>query len=269
MNFEKKSTKTFSSSRRWVSSERVAVKVLEEMGYNVLDVRKKVIVNDTVVGEVDAIIDDGSGQLYAVEIKAGRIDVSGIRQAYVNSIILGIKPLVICKGFADDAAKELAEKLGVKVIQLSDVFLVESEELELIFREVIEDAIVDYFEIFYGIPHTISSDYLEILKALATSINIDEAAEKLKLDVHSFVKKVEEMRNNGILPKWAKRYTTLKRIAQLYIQRQNIAGILEDISKLYELLRSIIQQLNQLTQTLSNINKQVTKIQSSLQQAST
>ncbi|MEM4627646.1 MAG: hypothetical protein QXX37_05125, partial [Ignisphaera sp.] len=156
MSAGKKHVHAFGASRRWLSSERVAVSVLEELGYNVLEMRKKVVVNETVVGEVDAVVDDGTGQLFAVEIKAGKIDISGIRQAYVNSVILGMKPLVICKGFADDAAKELAEKLGVKIIQLSDIFLVESEELEIILREVVEDAIANYFEIFYGMPHNIN-----------------------------------------------------------------------------------------------------------------
>lgn len=264
---EKKHAYSLSSSRRWLSSERVAIKVLEELGYSILDVRRKVVVNQTVVGEVDVVVDDGSGQLYAVEIKAGKIDVSGIRQAYVNSVILGMKPLILCKGFADDAAKELAEKLGVKVIQLSDVFLVESEELEVLLREVIEDTIADYFEIFYGAPYSFNPDHLETLKALATTTTIDEAAEKLGVDVHTLMKKIDGMRNTGVLPRWAKRYTTLKRIAQLFTQRQNVYGMMDEISKLYELLKSLTQQLNQLMQLLPTIYKQVTRMQSSSQQS--
>ncbi|MCS7111319.1 MAG: recombinase RecB [Ignisphaera sp.] len=267
MNVEKK--RMLNPSRRWLSSERVAIRVLEDLGYNILDVRKRIVINDTVVGEVDAIVDDGAGQTFAVEIKAGKIDVSGIRQAYVNSVILGMKPLVICKGFADDAARELAEKLGVKIIQLSDVFLVESEELETVLREVIEDAIAEYFEVFYGMVHNINPSYLEVLKAIAETTAIDEAAERLGVDVHTLMKKVDEIRNAGVIPRWARRYTALKRIAHLFIQRQNIFKLMDDITKHYELLKSIEQQLNQLTQQLSAIHKHVSRMQTSLQQLST
>lgn len=269
MSVEKRHAHTFGASRRWLSSERVAVSVLEELGYNVLETRKKVVVNETVVGEVDAIVDDGTGQLFAVEIKAGKIDISGIRQAYVNSVILGMKPLVICKGFADDAARELAEKLGVKIIQLSDIFLVESEELEIILREVVEDAVADYFEIFYGMPHNINPSYIGILKAVAETATIDEAAERLGMDIRTLMKRIDEMRNAGIIPRWAKRYVALKRIAQLFIQRQNIFKLMNDIANYHELLKSVEQQLNQLVQLLSTIQKQMDKIQQLPRQIST
>lgn len=259
MNIERRYT--LSPSRKWLSSERVAIRVLEELGYSIVDTRRKIIINETIVGEVDAIVNDGAGQTFAVEIKAGKIDVSGVRQAYVNSIILGMKPLVICKGFADDAAKELAEKLGVKVIQLSDVFLVESEELETILREVVEDTIADYFEVFYGVTHNINPSHIEVLKAIAETTTIDEAAERLGIDIHVLMKKIDEMRSAGIIPRWAKKYTTLKRIAQLFIQKQNIFKLMNDIAKYYELLKSIEQQLDQLTQLLHAIHKQISKTQ--------
>jgi len=139
-----------SARRRWVASEKIALGVLEELGYSIVETGKKIILNGVEVGEVDVVAVDSSNNKYAVEVKAGRIDVSGVRQAFVNAMILGAKPLVVCKGFADEAARELAEKLGVRVIQLSDVFLVESEEIYTIVREVIEETLTDYLEVFYG-----------------------------------------------------------------------------------------------------------------------
>jgi predicted RecB family endonuclease len=117
------STQTsISARRRWLSSERIAQEVLETIGFKILETRKKIILNDIEIGEVDAIAVDDKGTLYAVEVKAGKADITGVRQAYINALLLNAKPVIVCKGFADDAAKELAEKLGVQVIQLSDVF---------------------------------------------------------------------------------------------------------------------------------------------------
>jgi len=111
--------------------------LLEELGFKVLETRHRVIVNGVEIGEVDVVAEDGEGTRWAVEVKAGKLDVNGIRQAYVNAVVLGLKPMVVCKGFADDAARQLAELLGVRVIQLSDVFLVEDEELELVVKEAV------------------------------------------------------------------------------------------------------------------------------------
>ncbi|MEM2512068.1 MAG: endonuclease NucS, partial [Ignisphaera sp.] len=132
-----------SARRRWISSEKIAQEVLENLGFKILETRKKIILNNIEVGEIDAIALDENGDAYAVEVKAGKADITGIRQAYINALLLNVKPIIVCKGFADDAARELAEKLGVRVIQLSDLFLVESEELNIIVREVIEETLTE------------------------------------------------------------------------------------------------------------------------------
>ncbi|MEM4662384.1 MAG: restriction endonuclease, partial [Desulfurococcaceae archaeon] len=165
-----------SPRRKWIASEKIALGVLEELGYRVLEVGKKIELGGVEVGEIDVIVADSAGELYAVEVKAGKIDVSGIRQAYVNALLVGTRPMVVCKGFADDAAKELAERLGVRVIQLSDVFLVESEEIYTIVREVIEETLTDYLEVFYGYSPQLKPEHFEILNAIYTSTTVDEAA---------------------------------------------------------------------------------------------
>ena len=88
---------TISSSRRWRSSERIALGFLEEMGYRIIETRKRIKIHGIEVSEIDAIVEDEDGNRYGVEIKAGRIDVTGIRQAYVNAIIASVKPMVIAK----------------------------------------------------------------------------------------------------------------------------------------------------------------------------
>ncbi len=252
-------SRKLSPTSRWVSSERIAVRVLEELGFKVLETHKKVFVNNIEVGEVDIIASDGNGQLWAVEVKAGKIDVSGVRQIYVNSILLNMKPMIICKGFADDSAKELADKLGVRIIQLSDVFLVEGEELEVIIREVVEDILVEYLEVFLGSIHNIKPEHLEILKAIVYTSSFNEAAERLGMDIHTFTKKLDELRVLGVIPRWAKRYGTIRRIAQVLIQRNNIMTALEEAQKLLETTKALTQSLQQLSQTISSIQRQLQK----------
>lgn len=253
------SHRKLSPTSRWVSSERIAARVLEELGFKVIETHKKVFVNNIEVGEVDIIASDSDGQLWAVEVKAGKIDVSGVRQVYVNSILLNMKPMIICKGFADDSAKELADKLGVRVIQLSDVFLVESEELEVIIREVVEDVLVEYLEVFLGSIHNVKPEHIEILKAIVYTSSFNEAAEKLGMDIHTFTKRLDELRTLGIIPRWAKKYSAIKRIAQIFIQRNNIMTALEEAQRLLETTKTLAQSLQQLSQILSALQKQLQK----------
>ncbi|MEM1780407.1 MAG: YraN family protein, partial [Desulfurococcaceae archaeon] len=226
MNSEKKHFTQLSAKRRWLSSEKIAMAVLEELGYKILDTRRKIELSGIEVGEIDIVVSDEEGNIYAVEVKAGKLDVTGIRQAYINALLLNAKPLVICKGFADDAAKELAEKLGVKTIQLSDVFLVESEELYTIMREVIEETLTEYLELFYGYGVALKQEHLDIVNAIYSSPTIEEAAEKLGIDVHTLAKRIEELRKQGIIPRWATKYGSIRRIAQILLHKQNITSAL-------------------------------------------
>jgi predicted RecB family endonuclease len=259
------STQTsISARRRWLSSERIAQEVLETIGFKILETRKKIILNDIEIGEVDAIAVDDKGTLYAVEVKAGKADITGVRQAYINALLLNAKPVIVCKGFADDAAKELAEKLGVQVIQLSDVFLVESEELNIVVRDVIEETLTEYLELFYSFNPYIKPDYIEILQAIYATSTADEAAEKLGIDVATLMKKIDDLRKIGVIPKWAKKYSTIKRIAQLVIQKQSLASALDESKKLVENIKAIYDQLKQFQNMLTALGQQIQRISSYL-----
>jgi predicted RecB family endonuclease len=259
------STQTsISARRRWLSSERIAQEVLETIGFKILETRKKIILNDIEIGEVDAIAVDDKGTLYAVEVKAGKADITGVRQAYINALLLNAKPVIVCKGFADDAAKELAEKLGVQVIQLSDVFLVESEELNIVVRDVIEETLTEYLELFYSFNPYIKPDYIEILQTIYATSTADEAAEKLGIDVATLMKKIDDLRKIGVIPKWAKKYSTIKRIAQLVIQKQSLASALDESKKLVENIKAIYDQLKQFQNMLTALGQQIQRISSYL-----
>jgi len=244
-----------------MASEKIAIGVLEELGYKIIETSKRIEINGVEVGEIDVVASDQQGEIYAVEVKAGRIDVSGIRQAYVNALLINAKPLVVCKGFADDAARELAEHLGVRVIQLSDVFLVESEELYTIVREVIEETLTDYLEVFYGFNPQLKPDHLEILYAIHNSTTIDEAASKLGLDPAGLARKIDELKRIGVIPKWATKYNSVKRIAQVVIQKQSMMSALEETRKLIENLKQVEEQLKTIQGSISTLNQQLKKLQ--------
>ncbi|MEM4717543.1 MAG: restriction endonuclease [Desulfurococcaceae archaeon] len=251
---------SLSSKRRSTASEKIAIGVLEELGYKVLETSKKISINGIEVGEIDAIAIDQSGEQYAVEVKAGRIDVSGIRQAYVNALLVGCKPLVVSKGFSDDAAKELAEKLNVKVIQLSDVFLVESEELYIVIREIIEETLTDYLEVFYGFNPNVKQEYLQILEAISRSPTISEAAEKLGLEVSGLAKKIDELKRLGIIPRWATKYNTVKQVSQLLIQRHAFHSAQEESKKIIEYAKTLEELFKQLQYNISQLNTQLQRL---------
>ena len=246
---------SLSSKTRWRSSERIAQRVLEEMGLKIVDIHKKVIVDGIEVGEIDFVAEDPTtGDTYGVEVKAGKIDITGLRQVYVNCLLANLKPLVICKGFADDSASILAEKLGIKVVQLSDWFLVESEELEVLMREVMEDLIEQYF-IYLLLPiPKLKPEYEVLIEAISESSSISEAAEKLGMKLDELARRISSLRSSGILPPWARKYRTIKRLLELYKLKkeffEKLSQLISDIDTLrkeLELLRKRLEVLERIS----------------------
>ena len=216
---------SLSAKRRWRSSEEIALRFLEEQGYKILDTHHKIKIEGIEIGEVDAIVEDEEGNKYAVEIKAGRIDVTGIRQAYVNAQLLGYKPLVVAKGFSDESAALLAEKLGVKVIQLSDYFLVESEELETLIKASIRSIIEEFLNALL-VSKNLNPEETDFLATIAQSRNIKEVADKLGISVEEVARKIKRLQNKGILSKRAKSFQEIRLYAQLLLIKENLRRIL-------------------------------------------
>ncbi len=133
------------------SSERIAKGILERLGYKILEKNKKITVDEAEAFEVDLLAVSPKGEKCCVEVKAGSASVSDIRQVFTNSEILGLKPLLVCKGFADEASEAVAAELDVEVIRLSEHYLLlEPEELEVILRTAIRDVLDSYG--FYPLP---------------------------------------------------------------------------------------------------------------------
>mgnify|MGYP001770639131 CR=1 FL=1 len=83
-----------------VKFETFVLDLLPALGLTPLAHRYKILKDGVEVGEVDVLAQDSAKRLYAVEIKAGKVDVSGVRQAYINAKLLNATPMVICRGYA-------------------------------------------------------------------------------------------------------------------------------------------------------------------------
>jgi len=216
---------SISPKRKWRSSENIALRYLEENGYKIVERNYKIKIDNIEVGEVDAIVEDSEGHKYAVEIKAGNIDVNGIRQAYVNAELLKMKPLIIAKGYADESAEKLADQLGVKVILLSDVYLVESEELETIVYSAINRILQDILDILVN-DQSITLEELDFIEKLAYSKTIKDLAEKCNLGLNEVAWRIKRLENKGVLKSKGRGFQELRLQAQLIVLKEKIRRIL-------------------------------------------
>jgi len=222
-----------SPKSKWRASERIALQMLETLGYDIIDTHYKIIISGVEVAEIDAIaVDKETSEKYAVEIKAGRIDVNSIRQALVNAMLVGAKPLIVCRGYADEAARVLVENLNIRVIELSDQFLIDADELENIVKAALDEVIEKYIDMLFETDYKIKPQYYEIVKTIAYSKNIIEASERLGLSIKEVVKKINEMKNSNIIPRKLKSYQDIKRYLRIQLLKQKYLAILSEIEKI-------------------------------------
>ncbi len=198
-----------SSRRKAHISEKIAAKVLELLGYRVIEFHKPVFLGDKQISEIDIVAEDSNGNTYAVEVKAGKLDVNGVRQAYINAKISGLKPIVVCKGFADDASKLLAEQLGVKVIELSDLFIVEPEELTIVVRTALESTIRDFLRSIYILHNDLTSNEKEFIKILTNAESLDEVRKKLNISEKELMTRITMLKKKGVVPMFIQDFRSL------------------------------------------------------------
>jgi len=218
------------SKVKGLSSERIAKRLLESRGFHILSTNQFIEEEDEKIAEVDIIVENSNGERYAVEVKAGKGDVNSIRQTFANAKLCGYKPMLICKGYADDAARKVAFKLNVKVVELSEYYLLlEPEELESIIKKCVEEV----FETHGFLPYSIEVDDKDkkLLKAISTAKNFDEAAEKINIDRKKFGKKMEDLTTRGIIPKRSLSFRDLKRFSSSILARSEIISKLDDIKR--------------------------------------
>lgn len=179
------------------ASVEVAKRFLERRGYRVLREHVPVVLKGVEVGEVDLIVEDAEGRRCAVEVKAGKLSVSGVRQAKVNSDLLGLAPLVVARGYSDEAARILAEELGVEVVCLPDLVAIDEVELYSIIRAAVEDVIL---ELLCSLRILRDPDAVEVLVAIASSERLEEAAERLGVEARELEARLAALRRRGLLP---------------------------------------------------------------------
>ena len=194
-------------------SEYVASRILEELGYKVLEHRRKLILEGVEIGEIDLVAEKG-GTLYAVEVKAGAVDVGTVRNAYANASLLGMKPLVVARGYANEAARAVAEKLGVEVVLLSDLYVSTAEELYKAVYEAAYSALADALVQLISCPSP-SVEEKRVLEALASSETFAEAAGKLGLKPGELARRIAELRSSGVLRARGHGYAELRVSAAL------------------------------------------------------
>jgi len=174
--------------------EEIASYILEMLGYQILDRRRRIVKDKEEIGEVD-IIAKRNGEMYAVEVKSGTISVSDIRQAYMNALFLGFKPLIIGRGISDEAAAITARELGVKYILLPEYILMRLTDL----KELIERILLKFIYIYESIDSSLyREDDIKILETIASTSDISMAAKKLGIGVKNLGKKISAMRRRGL-----------------------------------------------------------------------
>ena len=193
------------------SSESIAAALLEESGFRVVAYNKPVKIGGVDVSEID-IIAEKDGELYAVEVKAGIADVNAVRQAYINALITGMKPLIVARGI-DEKARALASQIGVEYIVVPDELLVTIDDLKIAVEDAVYTAILNVLSTLYWCGKLSRSD-VRVVEALAEAQDLLEASEKLGMDVKELSKVVAELRRRGVLPK-AHGYKALKATALL------------------------------------------------------
>lgn len=201
----------------WRSSEAIAAVILEELGYKVLETHYRVLDDEgREIGEID-IVAEKQGERYAVEVKAGAADLSAIRQAYVNAVIAGMKPMVIARG-ADDSARSLARRLGVGLIILPDMVLAGSDDLEAIVEAAVDRALGGLAQTLVSCLRAgdLSGWDERLLAAVAESESLAEAASRLGVKPADVTAALGRLREGGLLPR-TKSWNGLRAAAALLL----------------------------------------------------
>ena len=230
-------------ARRGESSLKIAAEVLEESGFTVLETFRKIKLGEVEAGEVDIIAEGPRGLRYAVEVKAGRAGVSDVRQAYVNAVLLDLKPMLVCKGLADDAAQAVAEELGVEVLQFPDYYiLLEGEELEYAVREAVADTLSKAIKA--------ASHLGELAEHLAASQDILEASRRAGCAPRELARELSRLRREGRIPRKAS-FKLLKLAAQIALLKATIS---ERLSRIEGELAEVRESLRKIQDALSSLS---------------
>ncbi len=179
-----------------ISIENIAEEVLTRRGYRIVGKRYRIKVEGVDIAEVD-ILAEKDGERYAVEVKAGRVSVTDLRQVYANAVLLKAKPLIVCRDFSDEAARKTAELLGVEVLFLPEFLVfVTPEELVYSVKSAVKEVLLELLTL----PQVeLSSEDVRVLKAIAEADSFRDAAVKLGMEISELGRRVAELRKKRVL----------------------------------------------------------------------
>ncbi|NIN52704.1 MAG: recombinase RecB [Nitrososphaeria archaeon] len=220
------------SKVRGQSSERIARTVLTRLGFEILETNKRVVIEGSEAFEVDIIAVSPDGEKYCVEVKSGLGSVSDMRQVYADSKVLDLKPMMVCKGLADDAAAVIARELGVKVVPLSEYYLLlEPEELEVILRNTVQEVLNEYG--FYPLPtlESLKEEEFMVIKEIANASSFADAAKALDMSIDDLGHKIGELRAKRTFPRQQQSFEAMKRFSENLVNRYHLLHRLEIIEK--------------------------------------
>lgn len=199
------------------ASVEIAKRILEKRGYAVVEEGVRVRLSGLEVGEVDLLARSPSGELLAVEVKAGAVGVSELKQLYVNALLLNAKPVAVSRS-ASEEAKALASRLGIELVELSDLLAVDEEELYAVVKSAVEDAL---FEFLASLSSLGDERTARLLEAVARSENLEQAARIMGVETGELEKSLGELRRSGLLPPLAG-YKRLKAYAKALVGLRSI-----------------------------------------------
>jgi len=208
--------------RRGRASEDIAAAFLEDMGYRIIGKRQPVVVEGEQVSDIDLVVEK-DGVKYAVEVKAGYVDVGGVRQAYVNALLTGMKPLIVARGFSGRDAEVLAGKLGVEVVLLSDVFLTDAAELAAVVEAAVAEALTKALSSILSGKEPSPED-IKYLEAIANSDSIASAAEVLGIGIEDVGKAIARLKKSGVIYPLGRGYEGIRNGALAALIRLKLAG---------------------------------------------
>ncbi|MGB9708843.1 MAG: recombinase RecB [Infirmifilum sp.] len=184
------------SSRRGFWTELLAFHILESLGFEIQEYRHRITRSGVEVAEIDALARKNN-DLYAVEVKSGRISTTDIRQAFANAQLIGAKPLVVARGFADKSAEAYANELKVEVILIPDyLHFISTEELMAVMEEAILNSLDKLLDVNFK---DLSEKELGVIRSLATSKNPEEACRALGMSLEEFSTVLGRLREKGVL----------------------------------------------------------------------
>ncbi|MFO8133820.1 MAG: YraN family protein [Thermoplasmatota archaeon] len=209
----------------------MARRMLDSMGFSILEANHEVRSEGETIAEID-ILAEKDGVRYAVEVKAGRANLSSVRQAYANAQLAGMRPMLICKK-AGEAVHESAAQLDVSVVEFSEYhLLLEPEELESIVKTCMEEVMEQYGFLPYNV--SIDERDRQVLHAVATADDFSDAAAHLEMNDDRLGQELARLSHRGVLPQRSLSFADLKRCAGQILARQEL---LERLDRIETLLR--------------------------------